>query len=84
MRSNWQPSVTVVIPTLFTLAAGMRIHYAAARYSNDIRLPEYAGRMRAEIRGALQAGHLVKRYSWRGAMAPALASGLSGQWRIIA
>ena len=69
------------------LAAGMRIHYApdtAVRHSNDIRLRDYAGRMRAEIRGTRQAGHLVKRYSWPGAMARALVSGLGDQRRIIA
>lgn len=68
------------------LAAGMQIAYAPnseVLHSNDIALGEYAGRMRAEIRGTRMAGHEVKRYSWIGAMSRAIATSLSDQLRII-
>lgn len=68
------------------LAAGMQIAYAPnaeVLHSNDIALGEYAGRMRAEIRGTRMAGHEVKRYSWIGAMSRSIATGLSDQLRII-
>lgn len=68
------------------LAAGFDIRYApeaAVWHSNEIRLSEYAGRMRAEARGHALAGRPLPRYSWLAAMARGLKGGLADQPRIL-
>ncbi len=67
-------------------AAGLRTVYApsaAVLHSNDIRLGEYAARMRAEVGGHALAGIPLPRYSWFGAMARALRGAVLEEGRII-
>lgn len=67
-------------------AVGLETRYAptaAVWHSNDIKLGEYAGRMRAEARGHAMAGTPLPRYSWFGAMGRAVIGALREEGRII-